>query len=207
MNYSNKIVLATLLALCHFAVPAMAANEDAKTKEAAPQAATAPVQPQQTEAVAKPATAAPVKIGYVDMSKIGSESNAGKAVLAQLKEKTEKYRSQIAAKQKQLEKNKAEIEAKLPTLSPKEREAKGKAFQKKVEEFQKFVQNAEKEMRGKEEELAGKLFRAVEQAAGEFGKANGFAAIVPKKELLYLGEMVEVKELTEEIMKKVDTKK
>lgn len=146
-------------------------------------------------------TERPVKIGYVDMEKIVDESDRGKSAKAQLKEKTEKYRSQIAGRQKKLEKMKADLESKLPTLSPQQRETKVKALQKKVTEFQDFVQGAEKEMRKMEGELTESLVRSVEKTAAEYGKANGFVAIIPKRDIFYLGETVEVKDITAEVVK------
>jgi outer membrane protein len=105
-----------------------------------------------------------------------------------------------------LEKQKADIEAKLKTLAPAQREAKAKAFQKKVDEFQKFVMNAEKELQAKQEELSDKLFKAIEQASVELGKAKGLAIVVIKRELLYLGSGVETQDVTDDVIKKIDKK-
>lgn len=145
----------------------------------------------------------PVKIGYVDISKIASDSAPGKAANARLKEKTEKYRSQITARQKKLESMKKDIETKLATLTPQQRQAKVKDLEKKVGEYQKFVQDAEKEMRKMESDLSESIIKAIQKAADDYGKANGFAAIVPKRDLLYLGDMVEVKDVTEDIRENI----
>jgi outer membrane protein len=167
---------------------------------------TLPAQDASTKAESPPVaitaarTAAPVKIGYVDMAKM-PEYLPVKEAMAEMKQKAEKYRLRIASKQKQLEKQKTAIESKMESLSPTERAAKGKEFQKKVEEFQKFVVGAEKEMRGKESALSEKLFLSIGQAAGDYGKANGFAAILIKKELLYVGNNVDAQDVTDEIMK------
>ncbi len=191
-----------------FAISALAAEPAAATgqktpPDAAPSISAKPAAP----AEVKVSTATPAKtirIGYVDMVKAASDSVPGKAAFAEMKKRNDKYKGQIEAKQKQLEKLKATIEAKIATIPPPQREAKAKEFQKKVGEFQKFVQNAEKVMRTREEELSGKLFKAIEKAATEYGKANGYAAVVVKKELLYMGENVDAKDLTEEIVKRVD---
>ncbi len=178
-----------------------------------PKAIDLPKAPEAPKAIGEPKPVEPampvrtMKFGYVEMEKIGTESEPGKAALAQIKEKNEKLRTQIAGKQKQLEKMKGNIEAQLATLSPQQREAKAKEFQKKVEEYQKFVQNAEKELRAKQDEVTGKLFRTIERAAGEYGKANGYAAIVVKKELLYSDGSLELKDLTDDVMKLVNGKK
>ncbi|MFZ3209790.1 MAG: OmpH family outer membrane protein [Geobacteraceae bacterium] len=150
-------------------------------------------------------TATPVKIGYVDMAKT-TEYPLVKEAMDEMKQKAEQYRLRVVSKQKQLEKQKATIESKMETLSPTERTAKQKEFQKKVEEFKKYVEGAEKDMRGKESALSEKLFSSIGQAAGDYGKAHGFAAILIKKELLYVGNDVDAQDVTDEVMKLVDGK-
>ena len=113
---------------------------------------------------------------------------------------------QIEAKRKQLDKQKSAIEAKLKTLTPPQREAKAKEFQKKVEEFQKFGMNAEKELQTRQEEFSVKLFKAIEQASADLGKAKGLSLVVVKRELLYLGSGVDAQDVTDDVIKKIDKK-
>lgn len=145
-----------------------------------------------------------VRIGYVDMPAIARDSAPGKAAYAEIKARTEKYQKQIQAREKQLQKQKADIEAQLPALTPQQREAKAKEFQKKVESFQKFVQNADKEVRAREEELLAKIFKSVEAAAADYAKAKGYAAVVMKNQMLYIGAEVDSKDLTTEMIKAID---
>lgn len=182
------------LFVCFFSFPA-AAEEPAKTE---PQATPAP-----PVAVAAAPSQSQVKIGYVDIAKIASDSAAGKAATATMKGKNEKYRSQIKSRQKSLEKMKQNIESQLPVLSPQQRQAKIKELEKKAAEFQKYVQNAEKEMRKMEGEFTESILKSIQKAAEDYGKTHGFAAIVPKRDLLYLGSMVDVQDVTEDIMKDI----
>ena len=147
-----------------------------------------------------------IRFGYLDMLRIGSDSNQGKAAKAKFEAKAGKYKEQIVAKQKQLDKQKAAIQAKLATLSPEQRSAKAKEFEKKVDDYQKFVQKAEKEMQELQEEVSRKLFLEIEQVVDSYGKANGFTAICLKKDLLYLASGVDVQDVTDEILKLVNEK-
>ncbi|QSV45128.1 OmpH family outer membrane protein [Geobacter benzoatilyticus] len=182
------------LIVCFFSLPA-AAEEPAKTE---PQATPAP-----PVAIAAAPSQTQVKIGYVDIAKIAGESAAGKAATAKMKGKNEKYRSQIKNRQKSLENTKRNIESQLPTLSPQQRQAKIKSLEKQVTEFQKYVQDAEKEMRKMEGEFTESILKSIQNAAENYGKTHGFAAIVPKRDLLYLGSMVDVQDVTEDIMKDI----
>ena len=204
MKQPFRLILLTLLT-CSLAASAGAA-ESAASKPApaptAPQAVPAPLQkPSEPVSVQQH-----MRLGHVDIMRIGTESETGKTGQAELAKLEKKLRSKIEAKQKQLEKYKAGIEAKLPTLTPAQREAKAKEFQKKVEEFQKFGMEAKKEFEAKQEEFSDKLFKAVEQASAEVAKAKGLALVVIKRELLYLGNGVEAQDVTDDVIKKIDKK-
>lgn len=145
-----------------------------------------------------------VKIGVIDMAKIAGESSSGKAVYAKVKATMEKLQKQIKSKETQLKKQKADIEAQMPSLAPIQRSAKAKEFQKKLESFQSFIQKAEKDVRTTEAELLKNLYGSVAKSAADYGKANGFAAIVINKELLFAGSSVAIQDLTAEIIKLID---
>lgn len=213
-----KKILNVFATLLFTAIPYIASAADAANP-------VVPVQSAAKPAVATPAVSAPVsaaavaakgaepqkssyavRIGYADIARISAESNLGKASQAQAKQKYEKLQSQIQNKRKQLDKQKAAIESQLANLTPQQREAKARAFQKKVEEFQKFGMNAEKEFQKFQEEL-NKSYNAVfEQAAVEYGKSSNLALVVIKRELLYMGSGVEAVDASEGIIKLMNDK-
>jgi len=149
---------------------------------------------------------AALRIGYVDIARIGKESTLGKESAAKSKKKQESFQSRILAKRKQLDKQKTAIEAKFATLNPQQRESRTRDFQKKIEEFQRFGLNAEKELQAFQEELSKSLFEAIEQAAAEYGKANDLSLVMIKRELLYLGNGVDAQDVTEGLIKLMNEK-
>jgi outer membrane protein len=208
MKQPLRLILLTILT-CSLALPVGAEESASGTQAQMPSPPPAAPQPLPA-AIPKPPETASVqqtmRLGHVDMARIAAESEMGKAGQAQFAELKKKLQGQIDAKGKQLEKQKAAIEAKLKTLTPPQREAKAKEFQKKVEEFQKFGRNAEKELQTRQEEFGDKLFKAIEQASAELGKAKGLALVVVKRELLYLGSGVDAQDVTDEVIKKIDRK-
>ncbi|MDD2852453.1 MAG: OmpH family outer membrane protein [Desulfuromonadaceae bacterium] len=170
--------------------------------------ATPPLQttaPTTTEAAQKPAaTVQAARIGYVDVSRIGTESAPGKALMTLLTTRKEALQKKIDGKKKQLEKLKASVEAKIATMTPAQREAKAKEFQKKLEELQKLAQTSEKELYTLQEKETKKLYEALEQAAIAYGAANGYSAIVIKKELLYVGNSADAQDVTNALIKALD---
>lgn len=185
------------------------------TPSAAPAPAAAAVQPDLKPApgltllpAAKPAPLplAVAKIGVVDVNKVSTDSAMGKAAQQQIKAQQIKLQKQVEAKRKQLDKFKSDTERQLPSLSPQQREAKQREFQKKVEEFQKFGMKAEKELMDNQQKLTKGLFEAIGQAADALGKDNGLQAVVINRELLFVDQGVKLVDLTADLVKLLDVK-
>lgn len=194
-------ILKNVLIACFFALPslAFAADNTAEIKSPTP---TQAIDSTPAVAAQKPAAAAQTaRIGTVDIVRIGTESERGKALKALLTTKKDKLQVKVDAKKKQIEKLKTSIEGKIAKMTPQQREAKAKEFQKKVAEFQKLAQGSEEELMTLQDKETKGFYEAIEQAAVEYGKANGFAAIMIKKELLYVGSSVEAQDVTDELIK------
>lgn len=150
---------------------------------------------------------AATRIGVVDLAKVSAESGLGKNAQAQVKSQQTKLQKQVDTRKKQLDKFRSDTERQLPGLSPQQREAKQKEFQKKIEEFQKFGVKAESELMEQQQKLTQRLFEAVGKAAEQLGKDKGLAAIVINRELLYAGQGTELVDLTAELVQQLDAEK
>lgn len=209
------------LVSCFLLLAAMSAQA-ADPQPAAPAAAPAPAVPAAAPAqpALKPAPglsllptakeeakpAVTTKIGVVDINRVSTDTVMGKAAQAQIKAHQAKLQKQVEAKRKQLDKFKADTERQLPNLTPQQREAKSKEFQKKIEEFQKFGMKAEKELMESQQKLTKGLFEAISKAADEQGKAKGLAAVATNRDLLYLSSNVAMVDITGDIITSLDEK-
>ena len=125
--YRKSILIACFIALPSFA---FATDSAVGAKPTVPPAATVSVP---VEAAVTPApTAQSIRIGYVDIVRIGSESERGKTLKSLLTAKKDALQGKIDVKKKQIEKLKTSIEAKIATMTPEQREARSKEFQKKM---------------------------------------------------------------------------
>ena len=198
----KKLLFALLIALPTLAnaadsISVVEPKGAAATIEAtAPQTPTAPLQ----TAAAAAVLPAP-KLGYVDIVRIGADSDRGKALKSLLTARKDALQKKIDGRKKQIEKLKTSIESKLPGMTPQQREAKSREFQKKLEEFQKFVRSSEEEFYKLQEKETTALFADVEKIAVDYGKANDYAVIVVKKELLYVGTAVDAQDVTDALIK------
>lgn len=201
-TFFKKLLIALIIAL-----PTLSAAADGEPKAAAP-VQTPAVTHQVITTEVKPAATGTAKqsarVGYVDIVRIGSESDRGKALKSLLEARKEQLLGKIEGKKKQLEKFKASVESKITTLTPQQREAKSKEFQKKLEEFQKFVKTSEEELFKLQEQETKVFYEDIEKAAVAHGKANDFAVIVVRKELLYVGNAVDAQDVTEALLKSLN---
>ncbi len=190
----------TILIACVCTLPtlAFAIDKPAEVTVAAPQQ-TAVAPP--IEALLKPAAVPSARIGFVDIVRIGTESERGKALRTMLSAKKDKLQSTFESKKKQLDKLKASIEATIAKLTPQQREAKSKEFQKKLEDLQKLAQTSEGDFIALQEKETTSLFEAIEQSAVAHGKANAFSAIIIKKDLLYASTAVDAQDVTDALIK------
>lgn len=194
-------IIRRILIACFFAIPSLVFAADT-LPASNPAAPVQTVEPAPAGSAQKPPTAVQAaRIGYVDIVRIATESEQGKALKTLLTQRKEILQEKLDKKKTQIEKLKTSIEAKIATLSPQQREAKAKEFQKKVEAFQKLAQTSEEELITLQEKETKKLYDAIEQAAMDQGAADGFAAIVVKKEMLYVSSSADAQDVTDTLIK------
>ncbi|MDD2850466.1 MAG: OmpH family outer membrane protein [Desulfuromonadaceae bacterium] len=143
--------------------------------------------------------AADVKIGYIDMQRALSSSEAGKEAKEQLAAKVKKYQEEINLKQEDLKKIKENLEKQGILLTDSVRATKEKDYQNKLKDFQRFTKDAQDELQGKDEELTRKIYEGIAKISQEFGQKNSYSFILIKNDtMLFADEKVDV---TDEVLK------
>ena len=199
----KRLVNNIMLVACLILVPTMVMAADTSASVPVPAPAPAKEIKVSTQTV-PPDVAKSFRTGSIDVSYIGMESEYGKSLKAQLTEKRGKVGAKILTEKKKLDTLKESIESKLPTYTPKQREAKSKEFQKKVVTFQKFVRESEESFMKEQESETNKIYSLIEKTVADYGKANGFAIIVVKRDLLYLDSGIKSEDLTGVILKAIN---
>jgi outer membrane protein len=140
-----------------------------------------------------------IKIGSVDLPQVAEKSEAGAKAMATLKELYDKFQATVKTKEKELEKLKTALQGK--NLTPANREAKEKQFQKKFGEYQQFGKSAQQEFAQKQAELSKQVKDDLDRQIKDYGRDQGYALILNKEGLVYNDSKFEVKDLTEDIIK------
>ncbi len=145
-----------------------------------------------------------IKLASIDLTKVAQESKAGAEAKKHLKAMTEKLGKGLKKREAELDKLKAALEGKGKQLSAKERAAKQKEFQKKIEAYRQAVQDAQKDLQGKEQEYLAKLMADIEKTVKEYAPKNGYALVIRKGDVIYDDGKNQITDVTDDILKALD---
>lgn len=151
------------------------------------------------------AAADEIRIGYVDMHKVLTESKAGKRVKAEL-EKFAQQRKEALVKDEQLLKKMQEAyEKDKLILSEAQKQEKQREFQQKIEAYQKAGAEATRELSQKEQDYAVKAVPDIRAIIRDLAQEEKLTLVFEKNEMPVL-YAVDGPDLTERVLKKFDAK-
>ncbi len=149
-------------------------------------------------------SAAEIKIGYVDFSKIQQESKSGKDAMKTIEKMFKDKQTQLDQRQSELEKMMQELDKQSAILSSDVRKQKEDKLQKDYKDLQRFKSDSEDELNKKKAEIAKQMYDEVAAILNKFGKEEGYTLILERSVVLYAPEAVDV---TDKIIKAYDATK
>ncbi|KIH75755.1 periplasmic chaperone for outer membrane proteins Skp [Geoalkalibacter ferrihydriticus] len=145
-------------------------------------------------ALATPALAQNVKIGYVDLQRALNLSSAGVGAKEEIAKKVREYEGQVSQRQDELRKLKEELERQAVLLSEDARSRKEREYQQKLRDFQRFTKDIQDELQQKDAELTRRILEDIFQVIGEYGAREAYTVILEKTEssLLYAADHIDL---------------
>jgi outer membrane protein len=152
------------------------------------------------------ASAAELKVGYVDIQRAINECNAGKDAKKAITKEVEKFQRLIAEKQKELQTLKDSFEKQAPMLSQDARANKEKEYQNKLREFQRWGEDNQNEINQKRLEIERTIALGLQKVVQKVGADEGYTLVFEKNEniVLYAAKSID---LTDRIIKAFDVQK
>lgn len=153
----------------------------------------------------RPAMAAEIKIGVVDIQRILEESEKGKDAKAKLVKKFEKMQSDLTMRENELEKMKTELERQGSVLAPDVRYEKEKTFQRKMRDFEDLYRDYQEVLQREQFKSTQPLLKVISEVLEEYGKKGGYTVILERQKsaVMYVPEAFDI---TPEIIKIFDAK-
>lgn len=149
--------------------------------------------------------AADVRIGYVDMRRVLTESKAGKQVKAEI-EKTVKQRQEALAREEQKLKDMQQAyEKDKLILSEAQRQEKQKEFEQKLNAYRQATAEAQREIQQKEQDYTKKTLPQVRAIISDLAREEKLLLVFEKHEMPVL-YAADGPDLTEKVIKRLDAR-
>jgi outer membrane protein len=123
-----------------------------------------------------------VKIGFVDVQRAISESNAGKRAKERFQAQVKKAEADLLKEKNELERLKTDFDKKGPLLKDEEKRNLEGDLQRRFVNYQRGMQDLQQELRQKENE----------KIVGEVGKSEKFTLILERNQILYSDQAIDI---------------
>jgi outer membrane protein len=142
------------------------------------------------------AYSAEFKLGVIDSGQVIQKSEAGQRAFSQLNVQFKDMKTELDRKRDDIQKLRDDLQKQSMALSQEAKQDKELEFKRKVRDFQDLLQNYQTKMRTEEEKLSKPIIEVLVQVIGDFGKRNGYSAIVDGKQagMMYVDQTVDITE-------------
>lgn len=154
------------------------------------------------------ASAAPeLKVGYVDLQRALSESDAGKAAEGKFQEEVKKARAGIDGKKKDYEALQESVKKQKDSLSAKALADKDEKLMAMEKDLKRAIQDGEDTLRRRNAQLVGELVKKLRSVVDQVGKDDGYTLVFEKgaqSAVLYADQSIDI---TDKVVKKFNSAK
>ena len=133
-----------------------------------------------------------VKIGFIDIQRAISDSNAGKRAKERFQTQVKKAEAELLKEKTELERLKADLDKKGPLMKEEERRNSEADLQRRFVNYQRTMTDQQQELRQKEGALTGDILKELEKIVNEIGKTDKFTLILERNQILYSDQGIDV---------------
>jgi outer membrane protein len=148
-------------------------------------------------------TAAPTRVGFVDIQRVLARSAAGVAAREQLEKEKATMQKQVDAQRVELEKLRDELEKKGQLLAADARKEKQELLERKVRDARRLVDDLQNTLQKKEEGVLAKVLQDVSGLVQKIGKDKGYGIVLERQRSSILYASADA-DLTDEIIRAYD---
>ena len=133
-----------------------------------------------------------LKIGVVDIQRVISESQAGKAAKDKFQTQVKKIEADLLREKQTVEKMKSDFEKKSALMNEEDRRNQEKEIQKRERGYVLGMRDSEQELRQREGEMTSEIFKGIVKIVGEMGKGEKFSVIFERSQVPYSDDAIDV---------------
>jgi outer membrane protein len=135
---------------------------------------------------------AQAKIGFIDVQRAISESQAGKRAKDKFQAQVKKAEADLLKEKTELERLKGELDKKAPLLKEDEKRNLEGDLQRRYVNYQRSMADQQQELRQKEGEMTADILKELEKIVNEVGKAEKFTLILERSQILYSDQGIDI---------------
>ena len=133
-----------------------------------------------------------IKIGFIDVQRIISESQAGKKAKDRFQAQVKKAEADVQKERQDLERLKNDLDKKGPLLKDEERRNLEADLQKRSVTLQRTLGDYQQDLQRKNNEMMAEILKELEQVVTEVGKADKFTLILERSQILYSDQAIDI---------------
>jgi len=133
-----------------------------------------------------------VKIGFIDVQRAISESQAGKLAKDRFQAQVKKAEGDMAKEKQEIERLKGDLDKKGPLMKEEERRNLEADLQKRYVTYQRNAGDYQQELRQKESDMMADILKELEKIVNEVGKAEKFTLILERSQILYSDQGIDI---------------
>jgi len=133
-----------------------------------------------------------IKIGFIDVQRIISESQAGKKAKDRFQAQVKKAEGDVQKERQDLERLKNDLDKKGPLLKDEERRNLEADLQKRSVILQRTLGDYQQDLQRRNNEMMAEILKELEQVVTEVGKADKFTLILGRSQILYSDQAIDI---------------
>lgn len=133
-----------------------------------------------------------VKIGFIDIQRVLSESQPGKRARERFQAQVKKAEADLQKEKLELDRIRSDLDKKGPLLKEDERRNLEADFQKRSVNLQRSMTDYQQDLRQKDGEMTNDILKELEKIVNEVGKADKFTLIMERSQILYSDQGVDI---------------
>ena len=133
-----------------------------------------------------------VKIGFIDIQRVISESQAGKRARDRFQAQVKKAEGDILKERQDIERLKTDLDKKGPLLKDEERRNLEADLQKRSVILQRSMSDHQQDLQVKNNEMMSEILKELEKIVNEVGKAEKFTLILERSQILYSDQGIDI---------------
>lgn len=133
-----------------------------------------------------------IKIGFVDIQKAISESQAGKKAKEKFQAQVKKVEADLVKEKQDVERLKSDFEKKSLLLKEEEKRNFEREIQKRERGYFLSGREAQEELRQRESEMTAEILRDILKIVAEVGKSEKYTLILERSQVPYSDDAIDI---------------